>query len=76
VNDKIDINKKYKTRSGLSVKIYSVDDDKKRKKRKKYGVYGTFLLNTGLVSFLWDKYGRFNINTGIDHDLDLIEDNK
>jgi len=69
MTNKIDINKQYKTRSGLLVMIYAVDVDAYKKQR----VYGACILNAGSVSMLWDKYGRYNIDTQDDHFLDLIE---
>jgi len=67
--NKIDITKNYKTRSGLPVRINVVDVDAYKKQR----VYGACILNAGVVSTLWDKYGRYNIDTQDDHFLDLIE---
>lgn len=66
---KININKQYKTRSKLPIRIKVVDSEMSKKQR----VYAEFFINHEWVSSLWDIYGRYNIDTQDDHFLDLIE---
>lgn len=72
--NKIDINKQYKTRNGLPVKIYSVScDNNKNRKKSIYSVYGAFFVGASWASSLWSKNGLYEISKSKEHFLDLIE---
>jgi hypothetical protein len=66
MTNKIDINKQYKTRSGLPVRIYSVDGG------GGYSIHGAYLSDDGWNIESWDNDGNCYDDIGLD-DLDLIE---
>lgn len=64
--NKIDINKQYKTRSGLPVRIYAVDVDDDF-----YNVHGSYNKDGLCHIEAWSNTGKYD--NGFKHDLDLIE---
>lgn len=64
--NKITLDKQYKTRSGLPVRIYAVDVD------GNYSTHGAYLSDDGWNIESWDNSGNCYDDIEID-DLDLIE---
>ena len=61
----IDINKKYRTRDGREVRIYSTDTERAKKE-----VHGAIKDKDGWYMLAWSKNGIFS---NVDRNLDLIE---
>lgn len=66
MTNKIDINKQYKTRSGLLVRIYAVDG------YGEYSIHGSYFDNDGWNCITWHESG-YCYENGLNDDLDLIE---
>ena len=63
----IDINKTYRTRNGMKVRIYAVDG---QGKKSVHGAYCGFV--EGWIPLSWTKYGKVDLYQEI-QPLDLIE---
>ena len=62
----IDINKMYRTRNGMEVKVYAVNPD------QEWGVHGAVLEDGVWYQRGWKIDGRYN--TRSEHSLDLVEE--